>query len=88
VTGRAGTVVVRNAHAWHAGTARRAGRLRASLHAFSCRRERPRQQDRKRLLWPQVQRSLPPELRELLALDDPISDRLGAAAAVRSGFLK
>jgi hypothetical protein len=35
-----------------------------------------------------VQQSLPPELRELLARDDPLNDRLGAAAAVRSGFLK
>jgi ectoine hydroxylase-related dioxygenase (phytanoyl-CoA dioxygenase family) len=35
VTGRAGTVVVRNARAWHAGTAHRAGRPRAAPHAFS-----------------------------------------------------
>jgi hypothetical protein len=35
-----------------------------------------------------VRRSLPPELRELLALDDPVNDRLSATAAVRSGFLK
>jgi hypothetical protein len=35
-----------------------------------------------------VQRSLPPGLRELLALDDPVNDRLSAAAAVRGGFLK
>ena len=34
VTGRAGTVV-RNAHAWHAGTANRTGRPRAAPHAFS-----------------------------------------------------
>ena len=63
LTGRAGTVVGRNAQAWHAGTAHRTGRPRASLHAFSCRRDRPRQQDQKRLLRPEVQRSLPPELR-------------------------
>ena len=88
VAGRAGTVVVLNAHARHAGTANRTGRPRASLHAFSCRRDRPRQQDQRRLLRPGVQRSLPPELRELLALDDPLNDRLGAAVAVRSGFLK
>jgi hypothetical protein len=81
-------VVVLNAHARHAGTANRAGRPRASPHAFSCRRDRPGQQDQKRLLRPEVQRSTPPELRELLALDDPVNDRLGAAAAVRSGFLK
>ena len=88
VTGRAGTVVVRSAHAWHAGTANRTGRPRTSLHTFYCRRDRPRQQDQRRLLRPGVQRSLPPELRELLALDDPLNDRLGAAVAVRSGFLK
>jgi hypothetical protein len=35
-----------------------------------------------------VQRRLPPELRGLLPLDDRLNDRLGAAAAVRSGFLK
>jgi hypothetical protein len=74
-------VVVLNAHAWHAGTAHRAGRPRAALHAFSCRRDRPRQQDQKRLLRPGVRRSLSPEPRELLTLDDPLNDRLGAAAA-------
>jgi hypothetical protein len=36
-TGRAGTVVVLSAHTWHAGMALRAGRPRASLHAFSPR---------------------------------------------------
>jgi ectoine hydroxylase-related dioxygenase (phytanoyl-CoA dioxygenase family) len=88
VTGRAGTVVVLNAHAWHAGTANRTGRPRAALHAFYCRRERPRQQYQKRLLRPEVQRSLSPELRELLALDNPVNDQVSATAAVRSGFLK
>jgi hypothetical protein len=88
VTGRAGTVVVLNAPARHAGTAHRAGRPRASLHAFSCRRDRPRQQGQKRLLRPEVQRSLPPALGELVALDDPVNGRLGAAADVRSGFLE
>jgi ectoine hydroxylase-related dioxygenase (phytanoyl-CoA dioxygenase family) len=87
-TGRAGTVVVPNAHAWHAGTANRTDRPRASLHAFYCRRDRPQQQYQKQLLRPEVQQSLPPELRELLALDDPLNDRLSAAAAVRSGFMR
>ena len=88
VTGRAGTVVVRSAHAWHAGTANRTGRPRTSLHTFYCRRDRPRQQDQKRLLRPDVQRRLPPALGELVALDDPVNGRLGAAADVRSGFLE
>jgi hypothetical protein len=88
VTAPAGAVVVLNAHAWHAGTANRTEWPRTSLHAFYCRRDRPQQQDQKRLLRPEVQRSLPPALRDLLALDDPLNDRLSAAAAVRSGFLK
>jgi ectoine hydroxylase-related dioxygenase (phytanoyl-CoA dioxygenase family) len=88
VTGRAGTVVVINAHAWHAGMANGTNRARTSLHAFYCRRDRPQQQYQKRLLRPEVQQSLSPELRHLLALDDPLNDELSAEVAVRSGFLK
>jgi hypothetical protein len=88
VTGRAGAVVVLNAHTWHAGTANRTERPRASLHAFYCRRDRPQQQYQKRLLRPEVQRSLSPELRHLLALDDPLNDQLSGEVSVRSGFLK
>jgi ectoine hydroxylase-related dioxygenase (phytanoyl-CoA dioxygenase family) len=57
LTGRAGTVMVLNAYAWHASTANRTGRPRMSLHAFSCRRDRPWQRYQKRLR-PEVQRSL------------------------------
>jgi ectoine hydroxylase-related dioxygenase (phytanoyl-CoA dioxygenase family) len=88
VTGRAGSVVVLNAHTWHAGTANRTDRPRTALHAFYCRRDKPQQQYQKRLLRPQVQKSLSPTLRDLLALDDPLNDQLSAAAAVRSGVLK
>ncbi len=88
VTGRAGTVVVVNAHAWHGGTASRTGGRRTALHAFYCRRDRPQQQYQKGLLRPEVQRALSPELRHLLALDDPLNDRLAASPAARSGFLK
>jgi hypothetical protein len=35
-----------------------------------------------------VQRSLPPELRHLLALDDPLNDRLSTEVSERNGFLK
>jgi hypothetical protein len=35
-----------------------------------------------------VQASLTPELRHLLALDDPLNDAISANVAVRSGFLK
>ena len=88
VMGRAGTVVVMNAHLWHAGTINTTARSRTSLHAFYCRRDKPQQQYQKQLLRPEVQESLSRELRDLLALDDPLNDKLSAEVAVRSGFLK
>jgi hypothetical protein len=88
VTGTAGSVIVLNAHAWHAGTANRTTRPRTALHAFYCRRDRSQQQYQKRLLRPEVQAALSPELRDLLALDDPLNDRLSSGDVVRSGFLK
>jgi ectoine hydroxylase-related dioxygenase (phytanoyl-CoA dioxygenase family) len=88
VTGRAGTVVVLNAHVWHGGTANRTERPRASLHAFYCRRDKPQQQYQKLLLRPEVQQDLAPDLRHLLALDDPLNDWLSTDVVVRSGFLK
>lgn len=42
----------------------------------------------KKLLSQEVQRTLSPELRRVLALDDPLNDRLCKGDYVRSGFLK
>ena len=88
VTGTAGAVVVMNAHLWHGGTANRTAAPRLAMHAFYCRRDKPQQQYQKQMLRPEVQASLSPELRDLLALDDPLNDRVSADVAVRSGFLK
>jgi hypothetical protein len=88
ITGPAGSVVVLNAHAWHAGTANRTAHTRTALHAFYCRRDKPQQQYQKRLLSPLLQESLSPALRELLALDDPLNDQLSAEVAILSGVLK
>lgn len=88
LTGRSGTVVVMNAHLWHGGTANFTDRSRTALHAFFARRDKPQQQYQKRLLRPEVQRQLSPQLRQLLALDDPLNDQISAEVAVRSGFLK
>jgi ectoine hydroxylase-related dioxygenase (phytanoyl-CoA dioxygenase family) len=88
ITGKAGTVVVMNAHAWHGGTANRTARPRTAMHAFYCRRDKPQQQYQKQLLQPELQQRLSPELRQLLALDDPLNDRLNADVVVRSGFMK
>src|SRR5262245_6958853 len=88
LTGRAGDVVVMNAHLWHGGTANRADRPRLAMHSFYCRRDLAQQQYQKKLLRPETRRSLSPELRRLLALDDPLNDELSAAFGGRSGFLK
>jgi ectoine hydroxylase-related dioxygenase (phytanoyl-CoA dioxygenase family) len=88
LTGKAGTVAVMNAHMWHAGTANRTSSPRLGMHAFYCRRDKPQQQYQKQLLHPEVQAGLTPELRRLLALDDPVNDELSANVTVRSGFMK
>jgi ectoine hydroxylase-related dioxygenase (phytanoyl-CoA dioxygenase family) len=41
VTGKAGTVVVMNAHTWHGGTANRTDKERRALHSFFCRHDIP-----------------------------------------------
>jgi ectoine hydroxylase-related dioxygenase (phytanoyl-CoA dioxygenase family) len=84
----AGSVVVMNTHAWHGGTANRTAAPRRALHAFYCRSDKPQQQYQKRLLRPETQARLGPELRRLLALDDPQNDELSASGSGASGFLK
>jgi ectoine hydroxylase-related dioxygenase (phytanoyl-CoA dioxygenase family) len=88
VLGKAGSIAVMNAHAWHGGTANRTTAPRLAMHAFYCRRDKPQQQYQKQLLRPEVQIGLSPELREMLALDDPLNDAISANVAVRSGFMK
>ena len=88
LTGEAGTVVVMNAHMWHGGTANRTDKPRCAMHGFYARSDKPQQQYQKRLLRPEVQRRLSPELRRILALDDPRNDELSANVGRTSGFLK
>jgi ectoine hydroxylase-related dioxygenase (phytanoyl-CoA dioxygenase family) len=88
ITGPAGTVVIMNAHCWHGGTANRTAKPRRAMHSFYCRWDKPQQQWQKQLLRPETQSRLSPELRELLALDDPENDRITSTNTVRSGFLK
>ncbi|HZS08476.1 MAG TPA: phytanoyl-CoA dioxygenase family protein [Blastocatellia bacterium] len=88
LTGRAGTVMVMNTHLWHGATANRTGEPRRALHSFYCRWDKPQQQYQKQLLRPSVQQSLSPELRRLLALDDPLNDDLSSRLSGMSGFMK
>ena len=84
VLGRAGSIAVMNSHAWHGGTANRTPAPRLAMHAFYCRRDKPQQQYQKQLLRPDVQARLSPELREMLALDDPLNDAVSANVEVRA----
>jgi ectoine hydroxylase-related dioxygenase (phytanoyl-CoA dioxygenase family) len=88
VTAAAGSVIVMNAHLWHGGTANRSAASRTAVHAFYARRDKPQQQYQKQLLRPEVQAALSAELRELLALDDPLNDAVSANVEKRSGFLR
>ncbi|MEM7011397.1 MAG: phytanoyl-CoA dioxygenase family protein [Verrucomicrobiota bacterium] len=88
VTGSAGTIVVMNAHLWHGGNENRSDTPRRAMHAFYCRRDKPQQQYQKSLLDGMVQSALTPELRNLLALDDPENDRISSSVEVTSGFMK
>jgi ectoine hydroxylase-related dioxygenase (phytanoyl-CoA dioxygenase family) len=88
VTGKAGTVVVMNAHAWHGGTENRTDRERVAMHGFYARRDKPQQQYQKKLLRPEVQAVLTQHERWLLAIDDPLNDEVTSKNTVTSGFLK
>ena len=88
VTGRAGTVVVMNAHAWHGGTANRTDKERRALHSFFCRHDIPQQQYQKRMLRSETQAALSGNLRKILALDDSLNDELSSAGSGQSGFMK
>ncbi|MEO8126167.1 MAG: phytanoyl-CoA dioxygenase family protein [Bryobacteraceae bacterium] len=88
ILGKAGTVVVMNAHAWHGGTANRTGVPRRALHGFYCRSDKPQQQYQKQLLRPETQRDLGPAMRKVLALDDPLNDELSSKITRQSGFLR
>ena len=84
----AGSVVVMNTHAWHGGTANLTSGHRRALHIFYCRNDKAQQQYQKKLLRPETQEHLTPQLRHLLALDDPLNDQLSAVGSGASGFLK
>jgi len=88
VLGKAGDVVVMNAHMWHGGTANHTGAPRRAMHVYYTRWDQPQQQYQKRLLSAEVQSRLSPEARKILALDDPLNDELSATGSGKSGFMK
>jgi ectoine hydroxylase-related dioxygenase (phytanoyl-CoA dioxygenase family) len=88
VTGKAGDVVIMNAHAWHGGTANHTAQPRRALHVYYTRWDKPQQQYQKQWVAPEVQRRLPPEARKILALDDALNDELCRTGSGVSGFMK
>jgi hypothetical protein len=88
VLGKAGDVVVMNAHMWHGGTANRTALPRRAMHAYYTRFDQPQQQYQKRWLSATVQARLSPGARGILALDDTLNDELSATGSGKSGFMK
>jgi ectoine hydroxylase-related dioxygenase (phytanoyl-CoA dioxygenase family) len=88
VLGKAGDVVVMNAHMWHGGTANRTARPRRAMHVYYTRWDKPQQQWQKKWLSAEVQERLAPQARRMLALDDPANDQLCAVGSGVSGFMK
>ena len=88
VTGRAGDVVVMNAHVWHGGSENFTDNQRRAMHVYYTRGDQPQHQYQKRLVRAEVQARLSPMGRRLLALDDPHNDELSAAGSGMSGFMK
>jgi hypothetical protein len=88
VTGKAGTIVVMNAHMWHGGTDNHTDKPRRAMHVYYTRGDKPQQQYQKLLVRPEVRARLSPLGRKLLALDDPRNDELSSTGSRMSGFLK
>jgi hypothetical protein len=88
VLGKAGDVVVMNAHMWHGGTANRTAIPRRAMHVYYTRYDQPQQQYQKRWLSAAVQARLSPAARGILALDDALNDELSATGSGKSGFMK
>ena len=88
VLGKAGDVVIMNAHMWHGGTANRTGMARRALHVYFTRFDQPQQQYQKRWLSAEVQARLPSDARRILALDDPLNDDLSSIGSGKSGFMR
>jgi Phytanoyl-CoA dioxygenase (PhyH) len=76
LTGKAGDVVVVNASVWHGGRPNRTSGMRRAMHGFYVRHDVPQHLCPKRRLSEDTQARLGPEVRQILALDDPLRNAL------------
>ena len=65
-----GTVVVMNAHLWHAGTLNRSSKPRRVMHSYFCHRSVPQQLDQQAYVRPDTLGRLSPAERYLLDVTD------------------
>ena len=70
-TGKAGSLMVYNAHLWHSGTQNRSTRLRRAQHVFFTRAVNPTQQDMLAAIDPGVHRRLSAAHRAILDIPKP-----------------
>lgn len=68
-TGRAGTVVVFNAHTWHGGTLNRSAAPRRAMHGYFGRRDVPQQTDQRKYVRPETLARLSQAARVVLDVD-------------------
>lgn len=64
--GKAGTVVVFNAHTWHGGTRNRTDQPRRAMHAYFCRRDQKQQTDQRQYARPETRARLHDAARHIL----------------------
>jgi ectoine hydroxylase-related dioxygenase (phytanoyl-CoA dioxygenase family) len=69
--GKAGDVVVFNAHTWHGGTLNRTDRPRRAMHGYFTRRHQSQQLDQQKYLRPETWNQLSPAARVVLGVTAP-----------------
>lgn len=75
VQGKAGDVVIFNAHVWHGGTVNRTERPRRAMHGYFTRRHQTQQLDQQKHLRRATWEQLSPAARVVLGVTEPDSSR-------------
>lgn len=69
--GKAGDVVVFNAHTWHGGTLNHTDKPRRAMHGYFTRRHQPQQLDQQRYIRCETWDQLSPAMRVILGVTEP-----------------
>ncbi len=68
ILGKAGDVVIFNAHTWHGGTLNKTDKPRRAMHGYFCRRHQPQQLNQKKHLRPETASHLSEAARVVLGV--------------------